>query len=457
MRAAVERGMRLASVEFAREVIATLSREGALTCSLDQAISMFDFDTVSVVSSRSKASKKRESKKGEKKVSAKAKITAKPTVILPFCGEIQGDWCLAVKFCHGLHTQCTQGRVEGEDYCKTCRKHADGSATGKPPYGDMRDRGKYGVDYRDPKGKLTIPYAHVVEKLGISLEAAHAAASTLSWTIPEEQLVKRLIKRGRPAKSAAVSDTDSESGEETKTSKKGKRGRPKVKKSKAKTPTQDDQIAMLVAEAYQETTTTPAVKKVKAKKVKVKKPKLTAEQKEVAKQATLKLKEEKAATKELEKQAKQEAALKLKEEKAATKELEKQAKKEAYLILKAEKKALALKLKQEKAAAKKASKVTVTTEELEEEEIEEIAEEKQAEEQVVVEVPIEDIPELDSSDDEMEEDEGIELSEKMVVGDVEYYYSDQDGQIVLFTLAGEPVGVYDEASDTVVEAAFDDE
>ena len=101
--------------------------------------------------------------------------------------------------------------------------------------------------------------------------------------------------------------------------------------------------------------------------------------------------------------------------------------------------------------------MTVTTEELEEEEIEEIAEEKQAEEQVVVEVPIEDIPELDSSDDEMEEDEGIELSEKMVVGDVEYYYSDQDGQIVLFTLAGEPVGVYDEASDTVVEAEFDDE
>ena len=99
---------------------------------------------------------------------------------------------------------------------------------------------------------------------------------------------------------------------------------------------------------------------------------------------------------------------------------------------------------------------TVLFEELEEEEIEEIAEEKQPEEQVVIEVPIEDIPELDSSDDE-DEDEGIVLSEKMVVGDVEYYYSDQDGQIVLFTLAGEPVGVYDEASDTVVEAAFDDE
>ena len=101
---------------------------------------------------------------------------------------------------------------------------------------------------------------------------------------------------------------------------------------------------------------------------------------------------------------------------------------------------------------------TVLFEELEEEEIEEIeeiAEEKQAEEQVVLEVPIEDIPELDSSDEE--DDEGIVLSEKMVVGDVEYYYSDQDGQIVLFTLAGEPVGVYDEASDTVVEAAFDDE
>jgi len=219
MTAAVERGMRSASVEFALEVIGQLDSEGVLKCSLDEALKMFDFESVKVVSSRSKASKKRESGKVVKKAS-KSKITAKPAVVLPFCGEIQGDWCQGVKFSHGLHTQCTMGPSGEDTYCKTCRKHADNSATGKPPYGDINDRAEFDVDYRDPKGKLTLPYANVVEKLGISMEAASAAAATLGWTIPAEQLVKRTSKRGRPAKSAAVSDSDSDT-EETK-----KRGRP---------------------------------------------------------------------------------------------------------------------------------------------------------------------------------------------------------------------------------------
>ena len=63
MTAAVERGMRLASVEFAIDVIAQLESEGVLTCSKEEAMKLFDFDGVSVVSSRSKASKKREKAK----------------------------------------------------------------------------------------------------------------------------------------------------------------------------------------------------------------------------------------------------------------------------------------------------------------------------------------------------------------------------------------------------------
>jgi hypothetical protein len=93
MTAAVERGMRLASVDFARDVIGQLNKEGVLTCSLEDAMKLFDFESVSIVSSRSKASKKRENAKsrgGEKK-SSKAKITAKPSVVLPFCGVIVDD------------------------------------------------------------------------------------------------------------------------------------------------------------------------------------------------------------------------------------------------------------------------------------------------------------------------------------------------------------------------------
>jgi len=472
MTAAVERGMRFASVEFARDVIAQLASEGVLTCSAQEAAQLFDFESVQIVSSRSKASKKRESAKSKNpiKKSSKPKITAKPAVIIPFCGEVQEDWCCGVKFNHGLHTQCTNGRSGEDDYCKTCRKHADNSATGKPPYGDINDRSNFNVDYRDPKGKLTLPYANVVEKLGISMDAANTAAATLGWTIPTEQLVKRVSKRGRPAKSAAVSDSESESDGESKTKK--KRGRPA--KNKTAAPTQEDQIAQLVAEAYAETTTNTVVKNVVSKKLKVKKPKLTPEQKEAAKLA------------------KKEAALALKEEKAAAKAIEKAQKDEAIAKVKAEKKALALKAKQEKAAVKKAEREAAklrkkeAAEKLKAEKlaVKELSDEKAQENVVVtaenskeltvatattelveeeiidlddeVEVPWDGIEELNV---EEEEEEGIDLSslQPRTVGGVEFLELIQDGQIILLDKQGEPVGIYDAETDTVQECEFDEE
>ena len=499
MTAAVERGMRLASVEFACDVIRLLNAEGVLTCSPEEAMKLFDFESVSIVSSRSKASKKREKAKNRTAEIPKGpKITAKPSVVLPFCGVIVNDWCAGVKFNHGLHTQCTQGRCKGDRYCKTCRKHADNSATGKPPYGDIEDRANYGVDYRDPKGKLTVPYANVAEKMGISIEAAHTAAANMGWEIPAEQLVKRVAKRGRPAKSAAVSDTDSEDGE-SKTSTKKKRGRPT--KPKAKSTTQEDQIAMLVAEAYAETASTTVVKKAK----KAKKPKMTAEEKAAAKlakkEAAEKLKAEKKAAKEAEKAAaklaKQEAAAKLKAEKKAAKEAEKVAKKEAAAKLKADKLAAKKLEKEQKAAAKQAAKAeklaaakakaaakkakavkkpkkaaavaevkpveevkpAVVAKTDEEADLFLGTDDVDAQQSVMQkndELDFEEIDDAaDSSDDE--EEAGLELSETMTVGGVEYFFTEQDGQTILFTKDGEPVGIYDAATDTVQECEFDEE
>ena len=468
--------MRLASVEFAIDVIRQLNSEGVLTCGVDEAMKLFDFDGVSVVSSRSKASKKREKAKNRTAEIPKGpKLTAKPSVVLPFCGVIVNDWCAGVKFNHGLHTQCTQGRCKGDRYCKTCRKHADNSATGKPPYGDIEDRAKYGVDYRDPKGKLTIPYANIVEKMGINIDAAHAAAAALSWTIPAEQLVKRVAKRGRPAKSAAVSDTDSETDGETSTKK--KRGRP-AKAKVVKAQTQEDQIAQLVAEAYAETALdTPKVVKKVAKKAK--KPKMTAEEKAAAKlakkEAAEKVKAEKKAAKEAEKLAKKEAATKLKAEKLAAKKLEKEQKAAAKLAAKAEKLALAKAKAAEKKAAKKAAKKSKTAQlKVPVAEVTAVVEEKTVEEadlflgtddvaavaqQSVMpkseELEFEEIDAADSSDEE--DDEGLELSETMTVAGVEYFFTEQDGQTILFTKAGEPVGIYDAETDTVQECEFDDE
>ena len=45
----------------------------------------------------------------------------------------------------------------------------------------------------------------------------------------------------------------------------------------------------------------------------------------------------------------------------------------------------------------------------------------------------------------------------MTVGGVEYFFSEQDGQTILFSKSGEPVGIYDADTDTVQECEFDDE
>ena len=450
MSSAVDRGMRVACEGFALEVVGLLHGLG-VSCSVSEAREHLDFESMCVVSSRSKASKKRESAK----VVAKVVRTGKPAVILPFCGEVVVDWCNGVKFNHGLHTQCTNGSCDEDVYCKTCRKQADNSATGKPVYGDIRDRANFDVDYRDPKGKLTMPYANVVEKRGISMEAAEAAAATLGWTIPASQLVKRVSKRGRP--SVAVSDSDSDTEPK-------KRGRPI--KLKVTEITADDQIAQLVAEAVAESVT----KKVNVKRVKISK--LTAEQKAAKKEASAKIKSDKAALKKAEvaaaKLAKAEAALKMKADKAEAALKMKADKKEQALKVKEEKAAKALKVKEEKAATalkvkeekevskaeKKALALAARKEKaaLKKAEREAAKVAKKVPEVVTVELEEEEIEDLgDTSDDES----AVELSETKTVGGVEYFMSEQDGQVILFTKDGEPVGIYDADTDTVQEADFE--
>jgi hypothetical protein len=347
MSASVEGGLKFAAMNFGREVIGELGRRGLLKCSVLEAVELLNDS--SIVSSRSFASKKREG----------LKVAKSPSMVLPCCGEIVDGNCLGVKFNHGLHTQCVNGGLKDGEYCKTCQKNADCSATGKPLYGDIRERVKHGVDYRDPKGKLTIPYANVVEKLGLNLEAAHLAASELGWTIPAEQLVKRTTKRGRPAKSAAVSDTDSDTSEVPKK----KRGRkPKAAK---KAVTEEDQIAVLVAEAYADSgdkiqaLCNEAKKEAASKTLKEAEKVAKKEAIEAKKAEKVAKKEAIEAKKEAEKVAKKEAIEAKKAEKVAKKEAieaDKLSKKEAIEAKKAEKEAEKV-AKKEAIEAKKAEKV----------------------------------------------------------------------------------------------------
>ena len=226
--------LREVSINFAEDLIDALEGAGMLSCSASAA-------------------------KQELGISVEEARVAKPSMLIPFCGEIVEGWCKAVRLNHGLHTQCTNG-VDDEEYCSTCSKHAEHSATSKPPYGDIRDRAKFGVDYRDPSGRQTTPYANVAAKMKLDVAKAKVEAAKFGWSIPEEQLVLKERKRGRPksTKCAAVSDTSSEG-------------------NKVSSP-QDDLIAKLVMEAADDAASTVSsgsslsssqilLKKVRAKTV----------------------------------------------------------------------------------------------------------------------------------------------------------------------------------------------
>ena len=59
--------------------------------------------------------------KGKAAMQKKPKVE-KPTMPLPFCGAKNEHNCQGLRLNHGLHTQCTNCRVEGQDYCKTLQR-----------------------------------------------------------------------------------------------------------------------------------------------------------------------------------------------------------------------------------------------------------------------------------------------------------------------------------------------
>jgi len=456
MSAAVENGMRQASVEFARGVINQLHSEGALTCDIETAFRMFDFDSVSIASKRSVAMKKvRAGQKSSEKVSSVA-IRSKPEMVLPFCGEVETSWCQGVRFNHGLHTQCTNGPQSDCKYCKTCHKSASNSASGKPQYGDISDRltGPL-LEYRDPKGKLTTCYANVAKKLGLDIARAQEVATAYGWTIPEDQLTVKVKKTGRPAS--------------TKPKKKvGKKGRPaKVKTSEEMT--MDDQIAKLVAEAADDVlsvTSESSVKKVvrvkKAKKVKkvkkVKKAKKTDEQKAQEAEAKKAEAEEKKLLKA--KEAQEKKLLKAKE--AEAKKLLKAKEAEAKKLLKAKEAEAKKQAKKAEAEAKKQAKKAQEAEAKKLLKAKEAEEEKKAD--MKPELTMEAVEQLQATiaeeDDEAEEEDDIVLDEStptVEIDGTEYYVTKAYGlSAVLFDQEGECIGAYDEITGEIQELTFDE-
>lgn len=181
-----------------------------------------------------------------------------PSIPLPFCGVVNEEWCRGVRLNHGLHTQCTQSPGRGaHQLCKTCAGQAAKNGTERPTYGLIEERLQHvnsGAEYntwRDPSGKLVTPYSKIMKKLGITRSDAEAEALKLGWTIPEQHFVVTERSAGRPKKSTATSDTESENGETVQSGITKRRGRPRKKRVVESGSAGDDLIAQLLANAQQ--------------------------------------------------------------------------------------------------------------------------------------------------------------------------------------------------------------
>ena len=331
----LEAALMAACLSYTGEVVNWLSEKEYLTVPAEEVLAEIrKLPAPSIVSARSAAMKKvRSSKKSDSK--EVSNVRSKPELLLPFCGVVEESWCNGIRYNHGLHTQCTNGPLSGGKYCATCAKSAKNSASGKPTYGDISDRmeGEL-LAFRDPKGKQTQCYANVAAKMGLDIEKAKAEAEKFGWTIPEDQLTVKVVKRGRPAKKAPKV-----------VKAKGKRGRP-AKVVKDTTNSMDEQIAQLVAEAAEDVVGEVVVPKKKV----VRK---TAEQKAAEKLAKKQAKEAEKAAKKAAKEAEIAA-------KKAAKEAEIAAKKAAKEAEKAAKEA-------KKKAAKKPTKTELKKKELQKE------------------------------------------------------------------------------------------
>ena len=182
--------------------------------------------TVKTKKTTKKAMKTKEPKENEKE-------KEKASFILPYVGEIDESVCYGIKFNYGLHTQCKNKRMKSKDYCRTCCKNISKTNGDKPPSGDIRDRSSVGLlDYIDPSGKKTVPYANYMKKMKLTKEQVIEEATRFNIQIPEDHFVE--VDRRKSRKTTTKQEQEQEQEQtnqkdagENQEKKVKKRGRPK--------------------------------------------------------------------------------------------------------------------------------------------------------------------------------------------------------------------------------------
>ena len=208
----VSKHLEISVTEFTKSAVAKLASHYKF--SADEALEILRLHEVQVVEGKERV-------KTTKPKSSKREV---PSIPLPYCGLIKECWCDGVRLNHGLYSQCTgmRGNGEGGRFCTTCAKQCANRDDGKPTYGVIQERDSHALKATN--------YGNIMQKLNITRESAESEARKFGMTIPEEQFEVKVAKKGRPKKSSTTSDTDSEVSTEPK-----KRGRPKKEKKVDKT------------------------------------------------------------------------------------------------------------------------------------------------------------------------------------------------------------------------------
>ena len=155
----------------------------------------------------------KEKKVKKVKMAKPAPVENKPTINMPWCGKAVDGCCGALIVNGGLYTQCFKEIGSEATYCK---KHDLNR-----PAGTIANRMKAGVmNFSPPDGKKVKPFSCYMSKNPVTRQAIEDEASRLGWTIDTAQWEAYVSKRGRPKKnsdlrSAAVTDTSDESGNES--------------------------------------------------------------------------------------------------------------------------------------------------------------------------------------------------------------------------------------------------
>jgi hypothetical protein len=178
---------------------------------------------------------------------------------LPYNGEKREECCDGLTHNYGLMTQCYSKKKVGEEYCGNCKKKADKEGNGMPPYGNIKERMKVGIEeYVAPNGERPEKYSAVLKKLNLSKERALEEASKMSMKIAEvhlevaEEAVVGVVAGVVVAVAAAPKNDKKGRGvkkaDKPVVGEKGSRGRPKKEVLDVKLDEEVDYFAQAIAE-----------------------------------------------------------------------------------------------------------------------------------------------------------------------------------------------------------------